>query len=100
MKKISPASDSAGSGTPLKETPQQTILRLTAHNAELEAQLKKHDTLKAQRDADEKVIAEKMAHGLSRHQAINVIRRQREFDAAPHDKPIASKPAKPEPKKK
>lgn len=34
-----------------------------------------------QRAADEKIIAEKMLRGLSRQQAIQVIQRQREFDA-------------------
>lgn len=37
---------------------------------------------KTQRDADEKIIVEKMSRGLSREQAISVIKRQREHDAA------------------
>jgi hypothetical protein len=91
MKKVLLNPDSATSGTLPKETSQQTIQRLTAHNAELEAQLKEHETAEAQRAADEKIIVEKMAHGLSRQQAINVIHRQREFDEAAKPKSRTSK---------
>lgn len=37
---------------------------------------------KAQVEADEKIIREKMSHGLTRDQAISVINRQREHDKA------------------
>jgi hypothetical protein len=84
MKKVVLTPDDA-SGTPPKETQEQTIERVTAENAELKGQLKKYQTTEAQRAADEKIIVEKMTHGLSRQQAINVIRRQREFDAAGKD---------------
>jgi hypothetical protein len=80
------------SATPLKETSQQTIQRLSAENAELKGQLKKYINAELKRTADEKIIVEKMAHGLSRQQAINVIHRQREFDTAPKAKITTSKP--------
>jgi len=91
MKRTLPSPDSA-SATPLTETSRQTIQRLNADNAELKAQLKKHETAEARRAADEKIIVEKMTHGLSRQQAINVIHRQREFDAEPKAKITTSKP--------
>jgi len=65
-----------------KETTAQTIERLTA---ELAAANKTIDTFKAQAaqaSADEVVVREKMAHGLSREQAVAVIKRQRAHDEA------------------
>lgn len=70
-----------GSGAAAPETSQQTIDRFIARVSELEGQLEKYRTAEAQREADEKLIREKMAQGLSRPQAINVIQRQRAFDA-------------------
>lgn len=99
MKKVLLNPDSASGGTSPKETQAQTIQRLTAENADLRGRLEKYETAEAQRAADEKIITEKMAHGLSRQQAINVIRRQRDFDAA-QEKTVPNKSTKPEPKKK
>lgn len=89
MKKIQLSPDSTNGGTPPRETLQQANDRLTAENSELkaekeksEAELEKYKSAEAQRAADEKIIIEKMTHGLSRPQAMNVIQRQRDFDAA------------------
>ena len=69
------------------ETPQQTIERLTAElaaaNTQLTAANKTIEGFKAQAiqlSADESIIQEKMSHGLTRAQAISVIRRQRAHD--------------------
>ncbi|HLX70780.1 MAG TPA: hypothetical protein VKV04_14220 [Verrucomicrobiae bacterium] len=86
MKKVLLNPDSANGGTPPKETQQQMNQRLIARNAELEGRIDKYETAEAQRAADEKIIVEKMAHGLSRQQAINVIHRQRDFDAGQEKK--------------
>jgi hypothetical protein len=59
--------------------PQQD---LAAENAELRRQLAERDERVAQLAADEAVIAQKLLRGLSREQAIGVIKRQRAFDAA------------------
>lgn len=53
----------------------EAVAALQKENAELKA-------AKAQASEDEKLIAEKMIHGLTRDQAISVIKRQREHDAA------------------
>lgn len=96
MKKIQLSPDATSGGTPSKETQQQIIDRLTAEierltverselKAEVEkcqAKLAKYESADAQRAEDEKLIIEKMTHGLSRPQAINVIERQRNFDGA------------------
>jgi CHASE3 domain sensor protein len=50
--------------------------------AELQRQIAERDARDHQRDADEEIITEKMRKGLNREQAIAVIHRQREFDAA------------------
>ena len=92
MKRILPTPGSSAGGSPPNETQEQTIQRLTALNAELRGQLEKYIKVEAQRAADEKIIAEKMARGLSRQQAVNVIRRQREFDTAAKSKSQSSKP--------
>lgn len=46
----------------------------------LQTRLDAFEKAESQRAADEKVIVEKMARGLSREQAVHVIQRQREFD--------------------
>src|SRR5579871_2718153 len=92
MKRTLQTPDSAGEGNSTKETMQQANQRLIARNAELEAEVEKYKSAETKRDADEKIIVEKMANGLSRQQAINVIRRQREFDVAPKAKITTSKP--------
>jgi hypothetical protein len=58
------------------------LQELEAENAELRRQLAERDERDRQAAADELVIAEKMVRGLSRSQAMWVIKRQREFDAA------------------
>ena len=47
----------------------------------LQSRLDAFEKTEAQRAADEKIIIEKMARGLSREQAVHVIQRQREFEA-------------------
>ena len=54
---------------------------LAAENATLKAKIAEFQAAKKQAEADEILIAEKMAKGLRREQAAAVIRRQREFDA-------------------
>jgi hypothetical protein len=64
-----------------KETPVPApAADLAAENAALKAKVAEFQAVKQQADADEIVIAEKMAKGLRREQAAAVIRRQREFD--------------------
>lgn len=64
------------------ETPAETIARLTAQLTAVQAELGQYKAADAQRQADEKVIAAKMALGLSRPQALAVIQRQKEHDEA------------------
>jgi hypothetical protein len=65
-----------------KETPApKPAGDLAAENAALKAKIAEFDAARKQADADEIVIAGKMAKGLRREQAVAVIRRQREFDA-------------------
>jgi hypothetical protein len=65
-----------------KETPPPaTATDLAAENATLKARIAEFQAAKKQADADEIVIAEKMAKGLRREQAAAVLKRQREFDA-------------------
>lgn len=65
-----------------KETPDQTIARLTAENAALARQVAAFHAAQAQAGADEIIIQQKMSRGLSRDQAVAVIKRQRQHDAA------------------
>jgi hypothetical protein len=65
-----------------KETPApKAAADLAAENAALKAKIAEFDAARKQADADEIVIAGKMAKGLRREQAVAVIKRQREFDA-------------------
>ena len=57
------------------------LQELETENAELRRQIAERDEADRQRAADEPVIVEKMARGLSREQAISTIKRQRKFDA-------------------
>ena len=63
-----------------KETPQQTIDRLTAENAELTAKVESFTAQAKQASEDEIIVREKMAFGLTRDQALSVIKRQRHHD--------------------
>lgn len=63
-----------------KETSAQSIERLKAELAEAKEQLNAYKARQALADADEVIIREKMSHGLSREQAVSVIRRQRAHD--------------------
>jgi predicted DNA-binding WGR domain protein len=54
---------------------------LAAENAALKAKIAEFQAAKKQADADEILIAAKMAKGLRREQAAAVLKRQREFDA-------------------
>jgi hypothetical protein len=66
-----------------KETPSPTpAADLAAENAALKAKIAAFESAKQQADADEILIAQKMAKGLRREQATAVLKRQREFDAA------------------
>lgn len=58
------------------------MARLQAENEEMRKRLAQIDADKEREEADEKIIKEKMDRGLTRPQAIAVIRRQREHDAA------------------
>jgi hypothetical protein len=64
------------------EMPADTIARLTAENRRLNALITGFEADTAQRAADELLIAQKTALGLTRDQAIAVIKRQREHDEA------------------
>ena len=63
-----------------KETPQQTIDRLTAENAALTEKVNTFTEQAKQASADEVIVREKMQFGLTREQAISVIKRQRHHD--------------------
>jgi len=75
----------------IKETPTQTIERLTTELAAANKTIESFKAQAAQASADEIVIREKMSHGLTRDQAINVIKRQRAHDE--HEKAQAEKVA-------
>ena len=70
-----------------EETVFAAVAGLQTKVAELEA-------AKQQASADEKLIAEKQARGLTREQAIAVIQRQRAFDAAQPKAPKVKPSAK------
>lgn len=78
------------------ETPAQTIARLTAALEEANKTIANFQAEKKQLAEDEKVIREKMSHGLSREQAMAVIKRQKEHDAmeAEAKAKLAKAPAK------
>ncbi len=54
---------------------------LASENAALKSKIAEFQAAKKQADADEILVAEKMAKGLRREQAAAVLKRQREFDA-------------------
>ncbi len=60
-------------------TSDQIIAAQTAEITALKGRIAELEKAKAQTDADEKLIADKMRHGISRGQAINIIARQRDF---------------------
>lgn len=60
-----------------KETPQQTVIRLTAELAAANKTIEGFKNRAAMASADEQLIVEKMSFGLSRAQAVEVIKRQR-----------------------
>jgi hypothetical protein len=63
------------------------LQELEAENLELRGRLAEHDRVEKEPAADDLIIAEKMACGLSREQAVAVIQRQRDFDGAKAAKP-------------
>ena len=63
-------------------TPPPAAGDLAAENAILKARIAQFEAVKKQAEADEVIIGEKMARGLRREQAIAVIKRQRDYDAA------------------
>lgn len=80
---VAPGSNiSADDFTAMAESPEQIIARQNARIAELEKAEAQRTALDAQTEADEKIIKGKMEAGVSRPQAIAVIRRQKEFDQA------------------
>jgi hypothetical protein len=58
-----------------------TLAAAQAENAALKARIAELESAKTRIDADEVLIAKKMAKGLRREQASAVLKRQREFDA-------------------
>jgi predicted DNA-binding WGR domain protein len=64
----------------MAESNKETIERLAAELATANTTIESFKAQAAQASADETVIREKMAHGLTRDQAISVIHRQREHD--------------------
>jgi len=77
-----------------KETPAQTIERLTAELAAANKTIESFKAQAAQASADEIIIREKMSHGLTRDQAISVIKRQRAHDELEKKQAAAAKTAK------
>jgi hypothetical protein len=67
---------------PPKETPPQTIERLTAELCVARNIITSYEAAEKQASEDEIKIAEKMAFGLTRDQAVSVLQRQRDHDAA------------------
>ena len=64
------------------ETPSPTsAAELAAENEALKVKVAEFQAARKQADANEILIAEKMARGLRREQAAAVLKRQREFDA-------------------
>ena len=60
---------------------QPNILeKLTAELAAARRQIAEYEAKAAQTGADEIIVQEKMRHGLSREQALNVLHRQRAHD--------------------
>jgi len=84
--------DASGGNGPAKETPEQIIARLTADNKALAAKVAVYEAAEAERTKEEQVIAEKIAAGLTREQAIAVIKRQKEHDAAVEKQWAARRP--------
>jgi len=84
MKLVLRAADAGASAgaNPPGETPAQTIERLTAENKALHAQVAADEERDAERAAEEALIVSKTRAGLTRDQAIAVIKRQKEHDAA------------------
>ena len=66
------------SGKP--ETDAAKIKRLTAELAAANRRLAAYETADQERAATEKIVAAKMAIGLTREQALAVIERQKQFD--------------------
>jgi hypothetical protein len=62
-----------------------------AENAALKARIAEMESAKTRIDADEILIAGKMAKGLRREQASAVIRRQREFEAGKKTETVKTK---------
>lgn len=66
----------------LKLDPKATEETVVAEIGKLQKTIADFEAAKRQQTADDHAIAEKMARGLTRNQAIAVIERQRAFDAA------------------
>jgi hypothetical protein len=79
--------------------PIVTIESLQAENAALKQQIAELTAKRAQNEAEEKIIGEKMAKGLTRAQAISVIARQKAYDESELGQARAERVAKANPKK-
>ena len=82
----------------IKETPAQTIERLAAELAAANKTIETFKAQAAQASADEVIIREKMSHGLTRDQAVAVIKRQRAHDELEKAQAAKAKTAKAETK--
>jgi hypothetical protein len=80
MKTLLSPDASTGKQQPQPQSDKSRIAQLEAENAQLKKELETFKTQQAQASADEVIIREKMAHGLSREQAQSVIKRQRAHD--------------------
>ena len=67
---------------PQSQSDKSRIAQLESENAQLKKELETFKSQQAQATADEVIIREKMNHGLTRDQAVSVIKRQRAHDEA------------------
>ena len=80
MNRIRYIADASGGGGKTPSAP--TVAELLAETARLNGIINGLQAEKAKNSEREKLVVEKMSHGLSREQAIQVIKRQEEHDAA------------------
>ena len=81
----------SGGENPKPETDAAKIKRLTAELAAAKRRIASYENADQERAAMEKIVAAKMALGLSREQALAVIERQKQFDQT---KPVQSPKSK------
>lgn len=73
--------DGGGDGAGVKETPAQKLARLEKENAGMRDQIERRAEQDRKTADEEKIIQEKIRLGLTRDQAVAVIRRQAQHDA-------------------